>query len=195
MTTVEELPNMRCRMVILANHRSPLVLASGVLALALASCGTDDGLGRRYPVSGSVTYNGQPLEKGEISFIPDQPQGLGATGIVEAGSYAMSTAGDRDGVRAGKYKVTITAKEDTYAKAQEAFKKASGRENPGMVPRQFLTEAAATAKNLIPPGYGDVRTTTLVAEVPESSTTIDFKLSDADAPPVPKPAGKARGAR
>src|SRR5262249_14702506 len=39
--------------------------------LVLASCSSDDGLGKRYPVSGTVTYNGQPLQDGEISFIPD----------------------------------------------------------------------------------------------------------------------------
>jgi len=38
----------------------------------------------------------------------------------------------------------------------------------------------------IPAGYGDVRTTTLTAEVKEQSNSIDFKPSDAEAPPEPK---------
>ena len=40
------------------------------MALALsAGCG-DDGYGRRYPVSGTVTYKGQPLKQGTITFTP-----------------------------------------------------------------------------------------------------------------------------
>jgi hypothetical protein len=168
-----------------------IVAAAGLLVLA--SCGSDDGLGRRYSVSGSVTYNDKPLEKGVISFVPEDSKGIGANGVVENGAYAMSTAGDRDGVRSGKYKVTITAKEDTYAKAQEDYKKFTKQENPGTVPAQFLTKAAAKAKNFIPAGYGDVRSTNLTAEVREQANSIDFKLSDADAPPDPKAAGKGRG--
>ena len=49
--------------------------------LVMASCGTDDGLGKRYPVSGTVTYNGKPLEKGEISFVSeDLKNNFGASG-------------------------------------------------------------------------------------------------------------------
>ncbi len=54
-------------------------------AFVMTSCGTDDGLGKRFPVSGKVTYNGNPLEKGDISFVPDDPKGVGATGLIENG--------------------------------------------------------------------------------------------------------------
>ena len=176
------------------------VLAASVI-LVITSCGgTDDGLGRRFPVSGKVTYNGKPLEKGAISFVPDDPKGVGASGAIENGSYALSTGGNNDGARAGKYKVTITAKEDSTAKAKAEFEKANrglknaaGTEDLGYIPKQFMTKAAEEAKSLIPAGYGDVRTTTLTAEVKEQSNTIDFKLSDADAPPEPKAPAKGRG--
>ena len=173
------------------------VLTASVI-LVITSCGgTDDGLGRRFPVSGKVTYNGKPLAKGSISFVPDDPKGVGASGAIENGSYAMSTGGNSDGARSGKYKVTITAKEDSSAKAKADFEKAraalpkgSGTENLGFVPRQFVTKAEAEAKSLIPAGYGDVRTTTLTAEVKEQSNTIDFKLSDAERAPRAKGAGE-----
>ena len=65
-------------------------LARDVLALptflVLASCGSDDGLGKRYPVSGTVTYNGKPLEKGEISFVAeDSKANIGASGRITDG--------------------------------------------------------------------------------------------------------------
>ena len=172
-------------------RRRPLVGFAAAVALALASCGDEDAFGKRYSVSGNVTYNGQPLEKGSISFVPDS--GAGATGTIEKGAYTLSTGGNQDGALPGKYKVTITAKEDTEALAKAEFAKVSKRAEAEItaIPRQFLANAAARARSLIPAGYGDVSTTTLTAEVKEQSNAINFQLSDAEAPPEPK--GTAKG--
>jgi major membrane immunogen (membrane-anchored lipoprotein) len=154
--------------------------------LVLASCGgTEDGLGKRYPVSGTVNYNGSPLEKGEISFVTeDVSKNFGATGTITNGSYTLSMGGDGDGAQAGKYKVTIIAKEDYIEKAQADFKKETGSTSPKVL-GNFVAKAAAAAKSLIPAGYGDARTTTLKADVEAKSNTFNFDLSDADAPPEP----------
>ena len=56
----------------------------------------------------------------------------------------------------------------------------------------YVAKAAAAAKSLVPVGYGDARTTTLKAEVEAKSNTLDFNLSDADAPPEP-PKTPAKG--
>jgi hypothetical protein len=176
--------------------RLRLVVLAVAGALVITSCGTDDGLGRRYAVSGTVTYNGKPLEKGVISFVPDDPKNVGATGTIENGSYALSTGGENDGARAGKYKVTIAAKEDSYAKAKADFAKETKGFDPGYLPGRYVASAEAKAKSLIPAGYGDIRTTTLTAEVQEKSNSIDFKLSDAEAPPEPsKTTAKVGGRR
>ncbi len=162
------------------------VALSASIALLLASCGGDgEAFGKRYPVSGKVTYNGQPLEKGSISFVPEK--GAGATGPIEKGDYTLSTGGDQDGALPGKYKVTITAKEDTEALAKAEFAKVSKRPESEItaIPRQFLANAAANAKSLVPIGYGDVRTTPLTADVKEGANTIPFTISDKDAPPEP----------
>jgi hypothetical protein len=176
-----------------------LALLAGPALIILASCSSDDGLGKRYPVSGTVTYNGNPLEKGEISFVSeDLMNNIGASGAIKNGSYTLSTGGNDDGAQAGKYKVTITSKEDFYAKAKADFEKESGRPDPGFIPQQFLRKAEADSKSLIPAGYGDPRTTNLTAEVKaQSNNPIDFKLSDADAPPPPTqaPTSKGRGRR
>lgn len=189
----------------LARFAFTALAASG--ALVIASCGgldTDYGLGQMYPVSGTVTYNGTPLEKGEIVFTPeDLDKGVGAGGSIENGSYALGTAGDKNGARTGKYKVTVTAMEDSQAKAREAFEKTLAKD-PGLaknvgktrIPGQFLAKAAQEAKSLIPAGYGDLRTTTFTAEVKAESNTFDFKLTDAEAPPEPsKGSVKGKGRR
>ena len=173
------------------SSRSLAVLAIPALVV-LASCGTDDGLGKRYPVSGTVKYNGSPLEKGAISFVTeDMSKNFGATGTITNGSYTLSMGGEGDGAQAGKYKVTITAKEDYMAKAQAEYEKVTGGQSPKLLPN-FVGKAAAEAKSLVPAGYGDARTTTLKAEVEAKSNTIDFNLSDADAPPEP-PKTPAKG--
>jgi hypothetical protein len=92
--------------------------------------------------------------------------------------------GDGDGAQVGKYRVTITAKEDFNEKAQAEFKKETGSESPKLLPN-FVAKASAAAKSLIPAGYGDARTTTLKAEVEAKSNTLNFDLSDAEAPPEP----------
>ncbi len=165
--------------------------------LVLASCGSDDGLGKRYPVSGTVTYNGKPLEKGDISFIAeDAKANIGASGKITDGTYSLSTGGNDDGAQAGKYKVTITSKEDFLAKAKADFLKESKQQESNYIPTQFIAKAQAAAKSLIPGGYGDPRTTTLKAEVEAKTNKIDFKLSDAEAPPEPAAAkGNAGGRR
>ncbi len=165
-------------------------LAIGAL-FVLASCAREeDVFGKRYPVSGTVTYNGKPLEKGNISFVSeDLKNNAGASAPIVDGAYTLSTGGNRDGAQAGKYKVIITSKEDFAEKAKAEFEKVSGKDNPKLPPH-ITAKAGAEAKSLIPAGYGDVRTTTLTAEVKPESNTIPFELSDASAPPEPKAAGK-----
>jgi major membrane immunogen (membrane-anchored lipoprotein) len=173
------------------SSRCLAVLAVPALFI-LASCGTEDGFGKRYPVSGTVKYNGSPLEKGEISFVTeDMSKNFGATGTITNGSYTLSMGGDSDGAQAGKYKVTISAKEDYSEKARADFQKETGSTSPKVL-GTFAAKAAAAAKSLIPAGYGDARTTTLKAEVEAKSNTLDFNLSDADAPPEP-PKTPAKG--
>ena len=175
------------------SSRSLAALAVPAL-LVLASCGaTDDGLGKRYPVSGTVKYNGNPLEKGEISFVTeDMSKNFGATGIISKGSYSLSMGSEGDGAQAGKYKVTISAKEDYSEKAQADFQKETGSTSPKVL-GNFVAKAAAAAKSLIPAGYGDARTTTLKADVEAKSNTLNFDLSDADAPPEPPKQAPATG--
>jgi hypothetical protein len=179
-----------------SSRRFYAILALPVL-LVIASCGSDDGLGKRYSVSGKVTYNGNPLERGEISFISeDLKNNIGATGRITNGSYTLSTGGGDDGAQVGKYKVTITAKEDYLEKARADFLKESKKQSESTyIPPQYVAKAEAAAKSLIPPGYGDPRTTNLTAEVKAEKNSIDFKLSDAEAPAEPPSATKGGGGR
>lgn len=89
--------------------RTWIFLAS---AAAIAGCGPGNGLtmGR---VSGVVTYLGEPVELGEVLFLPDSEKGnsgvpsMGAIG--KDGRYSMLTQDANDGVIAGYHKVGIRA--------------------------------------------------------------------------------------
>src|SRR5262249_41391766 len=93
----------------------------GLIAMALVfGCGADDGFGRRWPVRGTVTYNGQPLEAGRITFDPVATDGSArvAAGTIRDGSYTLSTAGGDDGALPGKYQVAIVSRTADYSKVQ-----------------------------------------------------------------------------
>ena len=73
---------------------------------SLHGCGRGDGI-QRVTVSGSVTFRGQPVEVGQIRFVPES--GTAAPLVTEPiadGRYATSTSG---GVAAGHYRVEIRA--------------------------------------------------------------------------------------
>ena len=92
--------------------RLTISLVVTTTVFALAGCGPGNGLtmGR---VSGVVTYKGQPVELGEVLFVPDSEKGNNGvpsmSPIGKNGTYIMSTQESGDGVIAGYHKVAIRA--------------------------------------------------------------------------------------
>jgi hypothetical protein len=90
-------------MNLLAKIGSKILSASAVLVVVLViGCGGDD-LGKRYAVSGTITYKGKPLPKGTIAFVSVKPDGRGASGVIEDGKYQMTTQSANDGAFEGSY--------------------------------------------------------------------------------------------
>lgn len=61
------------------------------------------------PVSGKVTYHGEPVSEAIVIFSPSDNQGRGATGLTDAnGNFSVSTGGTtKKGALIGEYGVTI----------------------------------------------------------------------------------------
>jgi len=102
------------RTMVEGRHRPRLAASLAGLGLLMGlgiGCGYSDGLGTRYSVTGTVTYKGQPVEKGNISFIPvgGSENARGAGGEIANGRYSLSTMGNDDGAFPGKYQVTVVA--------------------------------------------------------------------------------------
>jgi hypothetical protein len=90
---------------------------------ACSGCGTSAGAkASLIPVKGNVTYKGQPLAQGTVTF-ESQDSGKRAMGKLQAdGTFVMTTYTEGDGVVAGEHSVIITGVDKTLAK-DRAFKK------------------------------------------------------------------------
>jgi hypothetical protein len=153
------------------NSQTRFGLSLVVFATTLAGCG-GEGLEPRYSVSGQVTYNGQPLKKGKIVFIPeDGNTRQGAGEIVDGEIVRVTTVNPGDGLFATRYKVVISALSDVDV---------SGVTNkyPGVAPQTVVAKAEAKAKPLIPRKYSNASDSGLTADVSSSNRTFNFELKD-----------------
>jgi hypothetical protein len=148
------------------------VALAGVGLLFVLGCGDSTGLAKRYPVSGKITYNGKPVEKGTISFVPTAPDGRSATGEISGGSYSLTTAEPGDGALPGSYKVTVIARDMDTSKLKEVAKGGQFHHD-----KEFA-KAVSSAKPLVPSKYSLIDTSGLTAEVKAQSNPISFDLTD-----------------
>lgn len=121
-----------------------------IVASCLATCfGCGNSAIKTYRVTGSVTWNGEPVQDGNISFSPADGDGLPQTGKIVDGKYElMATAGAK--------KVSIHASRE-------------GPVDPVM--------NAPARIPFIPPKYNSQ--TTLTAEVkPNDENVADFPLME-----------------
>lgn len=87
-------------------------LCAAALLAPLAGCNRGPDL-KLVPVAGKVTYKGEPLKTGSVSFRPDASRGNSSTyepaGAIDAeGNYTLVTA-DKPGAPPGWYKVGVVS--------------------------------------------------------------------------------------
>jgi len=151
----------------------PLVLLLG----ALAGCGSGETLG--VGVSGSVTYKGQPIKEGAISFIPmSGTNGPSGGANIDDGKYDIPR---RAGLAPGKYRVEIRAFEETGKETAKSTQQSQmfGRPISEVTkdPRALeqMAKLKAERKNIVPGRYND--NSELTKELSnESQVTVDFEL-------------------
>jgi hypothetical protein len=163
---------LRLRLMTTSACATLTALAFGLIA----GCSDDTGLEKRYPVSGTVTYKDQPLQAGQIAFIPAAPNDTKlrpANGTIVDGRYTLTTAAAGDGAFPGKYKVSVSSLDIDTTQVLETVKKFGGGGRQG-----DIGKAAAKAKSLIPAKYLSSEQSGLEATVEPKSNQIDFKLTD-----------------
>lgn len=113
------------------HRRSAAVLVGLVFALGCAEQGP-----RRHPVTGTVTWEGEPVAEGDILFYPQQAGQHPDGGLIRDGRFEAK-------VKAGQHRVEIRATRDS-----------PGRDNPQMrtppredyIPSRYNTESTLTAE-------------------------------------------------
>lgn len=169
---------LNCRNV----ARRGLALLLGPALLVVVGC-SDDGVGKRYPVSGTVKYKGQPVAKARINFVNKGAGAQGAYGTVENGVFSsLTTVQEGDGALPGEYVVTVDTREIDEAKvkaqADELATKNKMQGKLSQIPPELQARALKDAKAVIPGKYQLPETTDLKAVVKEDKNKFDFELKD-----------------
>jgi hypothetical protein len=138
-------------------HERPARTWAWALAL-IAGCAGPASENGREPVSGTITFDGQPLAAGMITFLPAGGPGPSVGGEIRDGSYALRR---RDGPGRGPYRVEITSMQPT------GKKKPDPDEPGGMIDE---------ARNIIPHRY-NVRSELKVEVKAGEDNQFNFDLS------------------
>ena len=129
------------------NLTSVLILVSVTFMAVGSTCGCNTG--KTQPVSGTVTYNGIPVEMGSISFISDDPDIAPVGGVIEQGKFSFTAS-------VGKNRVEIFGSRPLPPERQDS---------PG----------AILYEDYIPAEFNTA--STLSIEVNSSTTVFPFNLS------------------
>ncbi len=128
-------------------YRLTLVVAA-FAAVLVAGCGSGTKL---KPVSGTVTYKGEPLDSGSITFLYTNPPGPAGGAVITNGTFEIASP---QGLEPGTYQVRISSP------------KGIGQRTP----EQIAAGASVPAKERIPPNYNTKSTQTI--EVTESGPNV-----------------------
>jgi hypothetical protein len=120
--------------------RHRVFILSSLLVLSALGCGASRS--ERVPVDGNVTFDGIPIETGQIVF---EPKGLGrmSVGQIASGRYSIS---EKYGPTRGEFVVRITADRPSGEKAAPSSYAAD--QTPQDVYQQFIPAKFNSASEL-----------------------------------------------
>jgi hypothetical protein len=149
---------------------SLLLVAS---AATLLGCGGDASKPQLGRVSGKVTYKGQPVTKGVVSFVPRGGPGVqtgqGATGEISSdGSYTLTTFENGDGAVLGEHTVLVISREEDPAIKGHGMPIPDAKGQMNIKPPKYL----------VPETYATATKSPLRFTVKEGSNTHDIELKD-----------------
>lgn len=138
--------------------RAALAWSSAALLLAVAAAGCGSSGPQTGRVSGKITHKGEPLTKGNITFVPNAPDTPNAVSpIGPDGTYELTTSEYGRGAVVGDYKVAIS----------------------GLAPSDildYIPKEPVARKSPLSPKYEDTNTSGLTAKVERGSNTYNFDL-------------------
>jgi hypothetical protein len=126
-------------------HESPWVYGWILSAAVLTGCTHQDYPGeKRYPLSGRVTFDGQPVDLGSISFLPvDGGSQRVSGGYIENGDYSVPEA---QGANAGKYRVEIRWQKSTGKQIKDRHSEDLTEQRVEGLPARFHKDSELTVE-------------------------------------------------
>ena len=124
---------------------------------------------KTYPVTGVVTYNGQPVAGANLNFQLTDGSGYAMAITDDAGRYSLMTFDTNDGAVPGEYVVGIT-------KYDQAVVVDDMSDDDYVPPEE--QESVASTGNQLPTNYSVPQTSGLTATVREEPNEFDFELTD-----------------
>ncbi len=159
-------------------------LAALPLLLLLTGCGGGDHPDL-YTVSGTVTYNGQPVEGASVQFVKVGSSRSSRATTDAEGHYKLGTYEDGDGAPAGEYVVIVTKREKSTETEDDIDAVLPGNrddDQSGVDPIASIEpdEEAAEPKSLLPEKYGNPSTTPFqkMSVTAEGPNEFELKLED-----------------
>lgn len=127
-----------------------------ILCLAIVGCGQQEYSGaKRYPLSGKATYDGQPIDWGSISFLPESGGQRVSGGLITEGTYLVPEA---QGANAGQHRIEIRWNKKTGRKLRDPDSGEMYDERKEYLPPRFHAESDLTV------------------DISAKQTTFDFDL-------------------
>jgi len=124
------------------------------LCCVLVGCGGSKYSGeKRYPLAGDVTFEGQPVDLGSISFIP-AGKGRASGGVITDGKYDVPV---ENGANAGTYRVEIHWLKRTGRKLRDAETGEMYDERREALPDKLHTNSDLTVEVPLPENRHDFK--------------------------------------
>jgi hypothetical protein len=121
----------------------------------LAGCGSSKYSGeKRYPLAGEVTFEGQAIDVGSISFIPENDKGRASGGVITDGKYDVP---EEKGANAGKYRVEIHWLKRTGKKLKDPESGEMYDERREALPAKVQTNSELTVEVPLPDNRHDFK--------------------------------------
>lgn len=147
-------------------------------ACCVAGCSGGPERPETYPVTGTVTLDGKPVEGATVVFVPkEKGKGRAATGVTDSnGKYSLGTFASGDGVIPGQYLVKVTK----YRPPSSQQPPVEDEEDEESEMRAFLEAQKGaeqtTPESDLPVKYSNEQTSGLFFTVEAKDNTFDIAL-------------------
>ncbi len=151
--------------------RNLICLCIVIAVSAGSGCSGEPGLKGLVPVTGTVTYQGKPVEGASVSFSPNGAGRSASAMTGEDGTFVLTTVEGGDGAMSGSFGVEISKSEVINPMSPEEVQQYF-HEHMGQMPH-------IEYRHLLPQKYGNANTSGFTATV-DASLENDFTFDLAD---------------